>query len=260
MGYPRKRKRAYHDYKNSRQAIEYTLKEAPLKAREALKDGDTRSACVQMKRRAPLNTRQVGEEIAKHNHWLDEHLIQYVLSHLQEVVVSALRQGIGVNFDDFISIKPAFEGRVDPNRPYDVKNLPLVAKATFAPAFTDALNKRGVEVHYAKGLKPTEVTVTRIEPLTGGDFHRAHGKFHNIQSLSVDLIEGERVTPCKLGLLSTGSPTKNHGKALTLEHRGHVPTTPYAFRFMWYAPTGKEETLTIPGAKRTQDARTITRH
>ncbi len=227
-----------HTYEDSPFAIEYRLRDAPPKARAALKAGDKRSACVQMERREPLNRAALIQAIAgDHTRLANPSIVRYVLDILRETVLNSLRQGQSVSIEDFLSIQPSFVGRVDPQNPYEVKHLPLAASVRFSESFNCDLN-RGVKIHYAPGLQPTRIEIQKILHLNCS--HAISGIFHNTQTLKVDLIEGETVTPCKVELRKNRKSTRDYGKNLNVYHLGHDPVSPYALRFTWVTATGEE--------------------
>ncbi len=231
-----------HTYEESPLAIEYRLRDAPPKARAALKSGDRRSACVQMERLAPLNREALIHSIAgEHSRLVSPSVVRYMLDLLRETTLDALRKGRAVSLKDFLSIQPSFVGRVDPQNPYEVKHLPLAASVRFSESFTRELN-RGVTIHYAPGLQPTRIEIREILHLNC--CHSIAGLFHNTQTLKVDLIEGETVTPCTVELLKNGKSKRDYGKTLKVYHLGHDPQSPYALRFTWVTATGEETSET----------------
>ncbi len=231
-----------HQYEKSALAMEYRLREAPPKAKAALKAGDSRVASVQLLRTAPLHGQELIREIAGGvRRTLSPELVTYVLSSFREVALRALKQGRHVSLDDFFSIRPSLVGRIDPMRPYDARHLPLAASVRFSQTFHRDLNK-DVKIHYAPGLQPTQIEIKSIEHFDCS--HWVEGTFHNTQTLEVKLQEGDRITPCEVELSKKEKSKRDYGHILHLYHVGHNPTSPYTLRFTWITATGEEKSET----------------
>ncbi len=97
-------------------------------------------------------------------------------------------------------------------------------------------------IHYAPGLQPTRIEVQSIQHFNC--LHQAYGLFHNTQTLKVELIEGDEVTPCVCEVVKSSSSTRDYGKMLDIRHLKHDPVSPYSLRFTWVTATGEEKSET----------------
>ncbi len=225
-----------HEYGKGVHAIRYRLKQAP---KLSLRKDDGRTACAQIVQNEVIDEAALCVKITEEAGCLRYHEVKTVLATMKTVLLKEFRRGNRVTLDGFLSMKPAFTGRVQPERHLSVTRLPLVMNARFSESFNRLLNKhKTVQIHYAGTHQPCQVEVERIERFD--NLLSVGGKFHNIGTLEVEVRVGDRIVFCDYELSQDSNSTRNLGKRLSVYVPKDVLPKDGSFEvvFSWIDATG----------------------
>ncbi len=177
--------------------VHYTLqKTAALSRKTAKGEADKRTAFARVVYREKVRQQELEDLILEQNPLLKPELVQYVLRAMVRVLKEQLKIGRNVTLQDFISFGVAFEGRVDPERPLDVRHLPLIPKTRFSRTFIDDLNTN-TRIAYHEGLLPPRVDIKKF--IAEGNVILLTGEFRHPEVLAADILTASgEVIPCDI--------------------------------------------------------------
>lgn len=224
------------------EGVQYRLKAQPSLTKKA---GDSRTALVQVVPRRNVGQAEILRRLSERS-LVDEPMVRYVLDLLTDLMVSELKAGNTVTLNNYMTFGVSIPGRVSPQQPEDVKHLKLVPSVRFSPPFHRALN-RNAKKQYLSKYQPPEVLVNKIEYAPKATALLARGRFHNIQSLQVELIIGDRVFPCEYELWKDKNSTRDLGKELVIRAKvKSLPAGDRTVRFTYTDASGATQTFTHP--------------
>ncbi len=224
----------------SEQGIQYLLKPVP---RFMQKAGDDCTARVQVVPRRTVHHQELLQKVVEGS-FVDAAAVKYVFDKLSRVLLDELKAGNLVSFSNYFMFGTSIQGRVSPQHPEDVKALKVVPTVRFSQPFNRALN-RNVTKQYLATYQPTEVVVNELLSLGSGC--TAYGRFHNLQSLKVEMLIGDAVVPCKFRLNKDSNSTRDIGKTLTIIPLSLPPPPgPRTVRFSYLESTGERKTFEMP--------------
>ncbi len=197
-------------------AVHYRLLQVPSLSRKTMKGApDKRTAYAKIVTKEVVTQEELEEWIAARNPTLDPALMHHAIDALMRGILDHLKAGRKVTLKNHLTFAAAFEGRVDPERPFEVRHLPLAPWVRFTPKFIDKLNT-GVRVAYNEPFLPPRVKVKSVKVI--GDILRLSGEFRHPEALAADILmpSGE-VLPCEISI--PAHTTRPYAESLTL-----VPT------------------------------------
>ncbi len=238
MGYPRQTVDICVG-KGRDEGVQYRLKAQPNLTKKA---GDSRTALVQVVPRRNVAQEEIVRRLAARS-LVDEPMVRYVMDLLNDLIVTELKAGNTVTFNNAFTLGVSIPGRVLPQHPEDVKKLKLQPSVRFSPPFHRALNYKAKK-QYLSAYQPTEVRVDQL--YVNGNGCSAYGKFHNLQTLQVEMLIGEAVVPCRFELNKSAKSTRDIGKSLDIIPL-NLPPPPgdRRVRFTYRLATGAIQTLVI---------------
>ncbi len=244
-------RRIDHDYTENRDqtgVIRYKL--VPVArglAKGATTAADAKSAYARVVERKVVDFDALAQLVVEDCIGVNPSTVQYITATFVRTMVAQLKAGNRVTLNGFLSMGLAFEGRVDPARPQDVRNLPLKPWVRFAPQVFDELNRGAVISHDSPTL-PTVVEVTEVY-FAGLAGIGVFGKFRNVKgalTITLQLEDGTR-HPCTF-TLNRGSArsTRNIGKSLSVYPSIPVPAGTHTLHFTWPDGSSTPQTLSRP--------------
>ncbi len=215
--------------KLSANTVHYTLQKTAKNTRTSSTGGeaDARTAYARVLERESISRAELEAYIIERHHLLKAETIHYVVDILLDAIMQQLRAGRRVNFEEAFSFGVSFEGRINPERPFDVRHLPLHPWVRFTQPFINQLNTN-VRIAYADPMLPPSIEVKSLRNL---GFLLLGGKFRHPEALAADILlpTGE-VIPCSLDVKS--SSTRKIHKLLPLIP-DHKFETPAILRLTW---------------------------
>ncbi len=207
--------------KGTANTIHYRLQKTATHTRQSAGDPDLKTAFAKIVTKETVPQTELEKWIHDRNPLLKPEMIHHVVSALTDAILEHLKAGRPVNLKDQFSFGVAFEGRVDPARPFDVRHLPLSPWVRFSRPFLDKLNAK-VRVAYNEPFLPPAVNVANID--VHPQYIQLTGKFRHPELLSADLLSPtDEVIPCEISL--SRSPA-SHTIVTTLMLYPKYPTPP----------------------------------
>ncbi len=232
--------------RNAFDVVRYKLQKVAQRGKSA---EEKQTAFARVVAEDTVTEAQLAVELSRMFPGVNPDLMAAILNQLQEVLLQHLRAGRRVNFKDMFSFGLSFEGRLDPERPFDARLLPLSPWVRFAPNFLNRLNRK-VKVAYNAPLLPPKVQVKKAEWFVG--LFQLTGSFRNIEGMIADVIaeDGSEI-PCKHYLSVTTRSHRHSGKTLHImpeaklacDETTHKLTQPYTLRLRWFDGANEEKTL-----------------
>ncbi len=201
------------DYGKSKpEGIRYALKAVNKRFLKAAVS-DARTARVHVLPKRTIHQAEVIEHVAR-NVNLSTRLTGALIGSLVDYIVAELKAGNKVSLDRKLLFGVSVQGRVSPQHPEDVKNLKVIPHVRFSQAFHRALNEEVCFEHDSRYQAP----VVNVERLTVmNNVFSASGFFHNIQTLKIELLQGEKAYVCETVELHKDKASKrNIGTSLSI--------------------------------------------
>ncbi len=224
--------------KGLEEGVLYRLKAQPSLTKKA---GDSRTALVQVVPRRNVGQEEILHRLSERS-LVDEPMVRYVLDLLTDLMLTELKAGNTVTLNNYMTFGVSIPGRVSPQHPEEVKKLKLVPSVRFSPPFHRALNYKATK-NYLSAYQPTEVRVDQL--YVSGSGCTAYGKFHNLQTLKVEMLIGDAVVPCRFELNKKSNSTRDIGKSLDIIPL-NLPPPPgdRRVRFTYTDASGATQTFT----------------
>ncbi len=221
----------------SANTLHYTLQKTAPHTRKTKQEGhvDTRTAYARVVERETVTRAAIEQFLVERHHFLKAEVIHYLVDILLDAILYHLRAGKRVSFDEAFSFGVSFEGRIDPEHPFDARHLPIHPWVRFAEPFLNKLNT-GVRIAYAEPILPPRVEVKEIRNL---GILILRGEFRHPEALSADIIlPTEEVIPCTITL--DRSSKRSFQKTLNIVPERTIVNEPATLRLTWI--DGGEET------------------
>ncbi len=230
--------------KGTANSVHYTLQKTAMHTRQSTDEPDPKTAFAKIVIKETVTQAELEDWIHDRNPLLKPEMIHHVVSALTDAILDHLKAGRPVNLKDKFSFGVAFEGRVDPARPFDVRHLPLSPWVRFSRPFLDKLNTK-VRVAYNDPVLPPSVDVTAIE--VHPQYIQLTGKFRHPELLSADLLTpaGEEI-PCEISLTHDLPHAITDTLILTPKYPTSFPFTDYHLHLQWLDGADEPQSLHLP--------------
>ncbi len=221
--------------------IHYRLLKQTGVAREATDEGDKRTAYAQIVTKETVTQEELEEWIAARNPLLNPSVIHLAIDALMRGIMDHLKVGRKVTLKNQLTFGVSFEGCIDPERPLDVRHLPLVPWTRFTPKFINTLNT-GVRVAYDEPFLPPRIKVKTVKVIHG--ILQLTGEFRHPEALAADLLTATgEVIPCEIAIPAT--TTRPFVTSLTLLPATAIPTDA-TLQLQWINGANEPQKLELP--------------
>ncbi len=212
---------------------------------KTLKNAPEKSAYAKVRTKRRVTTPMIAEMLTHRLPGLSPRLAECVLDTFADIFVEKLREGNQIVLRDTFTMGLSFEGTVEPDRPFDVRTLPLAPWVRFAPNFLDRIN-RDVKIAYESPLLPTKVEISEVH--RGERHFELRGNFRQASELIVDVFFADgHAIPCKAFFLKNPHSTRPSGKTVVVLPEDPIPAEEdVTLNVAWFEGTGEPRSAQFP--------------